>query len=331
MTSLKGRLIFFVLRNRHLLKGHLKKESWDWNTSIAKFRQECEDGAKMAGKLPDGIEISKVSIPGLPAGLSAEWIRPSARAVEPSMDEPVIFYTHGGGYVSGSCDDHRNVVAKIVKKSGIRTLLFEYRLAPEHPFPAAVEDSLTAYRWLLAQGVSPSKIVIFGESAGGGLCLATLLALKDERLPLPAAGIALSSWTDLKLTGESYRTRAKVCLSPAGMSKVCSKYYAGEQDPGNPWISPLYGDLHGLPPLLINVGNDETIRDDSVRFAEKAQAAGVKTILRVEEGMGHCYPLLFPLFPEATQAMDEICAFMNESLEEADRSRVISPELSAAS
>jgi len=217
MTSLKGRLIFFVLRNRHLLKGQLKKESWDWNTSIPKFRQECEDGAKMSGKLPDGIEVSKVTIPGLADGLSAEWIRPSSTAVEPSKDEPVIFYTHGGGYVSGSCDDHRNVVAKIVKESGIRALLFEYRLAPEHPFPAAIEDSITAYNWLSGQGVSPSKIVIFGESAGGGLCLATLLALKDKGLPLPAAGIALSPWTDLKLTGESYRTRAKVCLSPTGM------------------------------------------------------------------------------------------------------------------
>jgi epsilon-lactone hydrolase len=329
MTSLKGRLLFFALRNRHLMKFHLHKEAWDWNTSITKFRQECEDGAKMAGKLPDGIEVNKVSITGLTAGLSAEWIRPSSSAVEPARDEPVIFYTHGGGYVSGSCDDHRKVVAKIVKLSGIRALLFEYRLAPEHPFPAAVEDSLTAYGWLLTQGVSPSKIVIFGESAGGGLCLATLLALKDKELPLPAAGIALSPWTDLKLTGESYRTRRKVCLSPTGMSKVCSKYYAGEQDLANPWISPLYGDLHGLPPLLINVGNDETIRDDSTRFAEKAQAAGVKTILKVEKGMGHCYPLLFPLFPEATQAMHEIVAFMKESLlEGADRDRVISPALS---
>ncbi len=332
MTSIQGRLLFFALRNRHLMKFHLKKESWDWNTSIPHFRQECEDGAKMSGKPPDGIEVNKVTIPGLPAGLSAEWIRPSSTAVIPAADEPVIFYTHGGGYVSGSCDDHRTIVAKVVKRSGIRALLFEYRLAPEHPFPAAIEDALTAYGWLLAQGVSPSQIVIFGESAGGGLCLATLLALKDEGIPLPAAGVALSPWTDLKLTGESYRTRAKVCLSPTGMSKVCSKYYYGEQDPGNPWISPLYGDLHGLPPLLINVGNDETMRDDSTRFAEKAQASGVKTILKVEEGMGHCYPLLFPLFPEATQAMDEICEFMRKSLlAEADRNKVISPILQAVS
>jgi len=308
-----------MLRNNHLLKFRLKRECWDWNTSISRFREECEKGAKKAGKLPEGIDISKVSIPGLPAGLSAEWIRPSSAVFVDARDEPVIFYTHGGGYASGSCEDHRMFVAKIVKWSGIGALLFDYRLAPEHPFPAAIEDSLTAYNWLLAQGISPSRIVIFGESAGGGLCLATLLALKDKGLPLPAAGVALSPWTDLKLTGESYRTKAKVCLSPEGMSMVCSKYYAGDHDRTESWLSPLYGDLHGLPPLQIYVGDDETMRDDSTRFAEKARAAGIQITLKVEKGMGHCYPLFAPLIPEATQAMDEICVFMHTSLSESVR------------
>jgi acetyl esterase/lipase len=226
------------------------------------------------------------------------------------MDQPVIFYTHGGGYVSGSCSDHRGFVAKFVQGSGVGALLYEYRLAPEHPFPAALEDTLTAYRWLLSQSVSPSRIIIVGESAGGGLCLATLLALRDHGIPLPAAAVALSPWTDLRLTGESNRTRAKVSIDPVGMSMVCSQYYAGDEDPGLPYISPLYGDLHGLPPLLIYVGNDEMGRDDSTRFAEKAKAAGVDVTLRVGEGMVHCYPLFAPLFPEATQAMQEICAFI---------------------
>ncbi len=138
--------------------------------------------------------------------------------------------------------------------------------------------------------------MIVGESAGGGLCL--------------AAGVAISPWTDLKLTGESRRTRAKVCLSLKGMAEVCVKYYADEHDPGDPWVSPLYGNLHGLPPLLINVGDYDTLLDDSTRFAKKAQVAGVDVTLRVGEGMIHCYPLLAPLFPEATQALDEICAFI---------------------
>lgn len=251
--------------------------------------------------MPAGIKVSPVTIDGL----SAEWILPAQ-----ATKDKVILYTIGGGYVSGSCNDHRSMVAKIAKGSGVSTLLFEHRLAPEHPYPAALEDSVAAYRWLLAQGVSPAHIMIVGESAGGGLCLATLLALRDQGIPLPAAAVALSPWTDLKLTGESHRTKAQVCLSPKGMSTVCSKYYVGDNDPCLPWISPLYGDLHGLPPILIYVGEYETLLDDSTRFAEKAKAAGVDVTLRVGEGMVHCFPLLAPLFPEATQAMDEICAFI---------------------
>jgi monoterpene epsilon-lactone hydrolase len=309
MPSIQSQFINLVLRNRHLLKFHLKRESWDWNTSVPAFREECEKGAKRV-KLPEGIEVSPVSIEGLPTGLAAEWIRPSGTAPDHIEDDGVIFYTHGGGYVSGSCSDHRGHVAKFVKGSGVPALLYEYRLAPEHPYPAAIEDTLTSYRWLLERGTSPSRIIIVGESAGGGLCLATLLALKDKGIPLPAAGVAISPWTDLKLNGESIRSRTKVSIDPLGMSMVCSKYYAGENDPGDPWISPLYGDLHGLPPLLIYVGNDEMMRDDSTRFAEKAIHAGVDVTLRVGEGMVHCYPLFAPLFPEATQAMDEICSFI---------------------
>ena len=301
MASLKSRLIIFVLRNRHLLKFRLKKESWDFNTSIPRFRQECENGAKKSGKLPEGIKVSSLRV----AGMQAEWICPAA-----SSNGAVIFYTHGGGYVSGSCADHRNFVAKFVEGTGVRALVYEYRLAPEYPYPAALDDSLAAYRWLLDQGIAPAQTVIVGVSAGGGLGLCVLLALRDKGLPLPAAAVALSPYTDLKLTGESLHTKARVCLSPLGMSQVCSRYYAGESDPGLPWMSPLYGDLHGLPPIHITVGEDETLLDDSTRFAEKARAAGVEITLRVGEGMVHCYPLFAPLFPEATQAMDEICAFI---------------------
>jgi acetyl esterase/lipase len=144
--------------------------------------------------------------------------------------------------------------------------------------------------------------------------LATLLAIRDLGLPLPAAGVALSPWTDLALTGDSYHSKAKVCLSPKGMSAVCAKAYAGNYDPRLPLISPLYGDLHGLPPLLIFVGEYETLLDDSTRFAAKAKAAGVDVTLRVGEGMIHCYPLLAPLFPEATLAMEEISGFIKRKI-----------------
>jgi monoterpene epsilon-lactone hydrolase len=212
--------------------------------------------------------------------------------------------------VRDSCTDHRAMVAKITKGSGVTTLLFDHRLAPEDPFPAALDDRVTTYRWLLAQSNSPSNIIIAGDSAGKGLCLATLLALRDQNIPLPTAAVALSPWTDLALTGESYRTKLDASIDPPGMSVVCSKYYVGENDPRHPWISPLYGDLHGLPSIFICVGTHETMLDDSTRFAKKAQAAGVDVTLRVWDGMVHCFPLMAPLFPEATQALDEICAFI---------------------
>jgi monoterpene epsilon-lactone hydrolase len=310
MQSIQSRLFNFALRNRHLLQFRLKQESWDEHTSIPRFREICEQGAKRAGKLPEGIEVTPVKIDDLPEGLVAEWIQPTVGGKTLAAEDGVIFYTHGGAYVSGSCSDHRSIVAKIVQGSGMRALLFEYRLAPEHPFPAGLEDTLTAYRWLLAQGIPSSKVVIMGESAGGGLCLAALLAIRDLELAMPVGGVALSPWTDLTRSGESYRTKAKVCLAPQGMSAVCSRYYLGNADPCLPWVSPLFGDLQGLPPLLIMVGDDETMRDDSIRFAEKARTTGVPVTLRVEEGMIHCYPLLAPFFPEATRAMAELCAFL---------------------
>ncbi len=256
-------------------------------------------------KYQQGSQPSPVTI----NGLSAEWILPSQAA-----KDKVILFFHGGGYVSGSCSDHRIHVAKFVNGTNVGALLFEYRLAPEHHFPAAVDDSVTAYRWLLAQGVASSHIVFVGDSAGGGLCLATLLALRDQDIPLPVAAVAISPWTDLKCTGESYRSNAAKCLSPEGTWTAFSSHYVGDHDPGLPWISPLYGNLHGLPPLMIYVGGDEILLDDSVSFAEKARDAGVEVILHVGEGLFHCFPVCAPLFPEATQAMHEICAFIKMHL-----------------
>jgi acetyl esterase/lipase len=265
----------------------------------------------MAGALPEGIVVKPVFIEGLPEGLAAEWILPSSEYLE-EKNRPLVLYTHGGGYVSGNCEDHRNFVAKIVKGTGIGALLYEYRLAPENPFPAGFDDSMLVYRWLLGQGSSPERLAIVGESAGGGLCLALLLAVRDAGLPLPACGVAMSPYTDLLLTGESHVTRRDACLSPYDMARVCSKYYYGDNDPKNPYISPLYGTLENLPPLHISVGDDETMRDDSIRFASKASDAGVDVTLRVEDGMVHCYPLMAPMFPEATRALEEICMFVQK-------------------
>ncbi len=306
MQSLQSRILISMMRNRHLLRGHLHREVWNWNTSIPRFRQECEAGASRM-KLPADISVWPVAIEGLTGteGRQAEWLIPTD-----SLKDKVILYTLGGGYVSGSCKDHRAMVAKITKGSQVRTLLFDPRLAPEHPFPAALEDALCAYAWLLTQGIPACNILFVGESAGGGLCLATLLALRDQDLPLPAAAVAMSPWTDLALTGDSYRTKLDASIDPPGMSLVCSKYYCGDHDPRSAWISPLYGDLHGLPPLFICVGTNESMLDDSTRFVDKARASGVDATFLIGEGMVHCYPLMAPLFPEATEALNEICGFI---------------------
>ncbi len=307
MPSLRSRLFVFVLKYRHLLSFQLKRRTRvDEQTSIPALRQEIEQGADFWGKLPAGFQLSPLTIDGL----AAEWMLPA----QTSKDK-VILYFHGGGLVIGSVKAHRPIVAKFVKGSGIGALVFDYGLAPEHPFPEGLNDALTAYRYLLAEGIKPSNIVFMGDSGGGGLCLATLLAGKDQGLPLPAAAVVISPWTDLKNSGESFQTNAGVdtlCWKDAQV--VFSKYYVGDHDPGLPWISPLYGDLAGLPPLLIYAGADELMRDDSTRFAKKAKDAGVDVTLRVGPGMFHCYPACAPLFPEATLAMAEICEFIKSHI-----------------
>jgi epsilon-lactone hydrolase len=306
MTSLKSQFFYFMIRNRHIFQFKLKRDVWDMNTSIADFRDIAEKtNARLADTMPKDVEVSQFTIDGM----KAEWLIPDGAG-----KDKVIMYCIGGGYVNGTCNDHRLIVAKVARSIGVRILLYEHRNAPEDPYPAALDDSLKAYKWLLAQGISSNNILIMGESAGGGLCLASLLAIRDQKLPLPAGAVALSPWTDLKLTGDSYRTKKNVCISPEGMNVVCSQHYVGDHDPEDPYISPLYGDLRGLPPLFINVGDYETMLDDSVRFAEKARKAGVDVTLKVGEKMVHCYPLMAPMFPEATQAMNEISAFVKKQM-----------------
>ena len=308
MISLRGMIIKFLLQHRHWLQLQYRKKREDWYRieTILHFREQVESAAgTYFGKLPPDIAV-------LPAGLpdfNAEWIMPAS-----GQKKNCILYFHGGGYISGTCKSHRAIVAKFVKNSQIRALLFEYRLAPESPYPAALEDAVKAYRWLLAQGMCPENIVFLGDSAGGGLCLATLLALRDQQVPLPVAAVAYSAVTDFCCSGESHRSKAAVCLSPEGMTPALAKHYAGGRDCAHPYISPLYGNLAGLPPLLLYAGEDEILRDDTVLFAGKAQAAGTTVSLRVGSGLFHCYPAMAPLFPEATQSMEEICDFMRGHL-----------------
>lgn len=305
MKSMQSRLINFLIRKNHFFQGKLRKEVFDFNTSISDFRIRCEKGAAKFGKLPSTIQIKKDSL----NGMNLEYLIPAD-----SVENKIILYMHGGGYVSGSCNDHRGFVAKFANYTGITNLLFEYRLAPEHPFPAALDDSLSVYKALLSSGYHPENIVFAGESAGGGLCLALLLAIKNREIPYPKAAVAISPWTDLSCSGDSYKTKNKVSPAPLNSWHVFSKYYTGNDAVTNPFISPLFGELEGLPPIFLNAGMDDELFDDAEKFYEKAKAAGVNITFRAGKGMLHCYPLMAPMFPEASQAMEEIVAFIKGHL-----------------
>lgn len=308
MQSIRSRLFVFMLKHRHLLKlGKKRRNTVDWHTYIPELRTEIEKGAGRFGKLPADLQC----VPTMIEDIYAEWLLPA----KPSHQQAIVYF-HGGGLVVGSAKSHRGIVAKFVKGSGISALVFDYGLAPEHPFPKGLTDSIDIYQHLLTKGIAPSNIVFIGDSGGGNLCLATLLALKDKAMPLPAAAVVISPWTDLKNTGASWQTNAKVdTLTWKNAQIVFSKYYAGDKDPVWPLISPLYGDLTGLPPLLMFAGNDEMMRDDAVRFARKAKKAGVNAMLRIGLGMFHCYPVCAPFFPEATEAMKEICSFIKQHID----------------
>src|SRR5579885_2123644 len=234
----------------------------------ATFQRRRGAMEKAAFRLDADIKAQAVSANGVPA----EWI--TAPGADAGRN---LLYLHGGGYTIGSIKTHRCLAGWISRAARARVLIIDYRLAPEHPFPAAVDDSLAAYRCMLDSGLTAARITIAGDSAGGGLAVATLLAIRDARLPLPAAGVCLSPWVDLEGTGESMKTKAEVdpMVASGNLGDMAAAYLGGK-DPKTPLASPLYADLRGLPPLLIQVGTAEVLLDDSRRLAERARAAGVE-------------------------------------------------------
>lgn len=235
-------------------------------------------------------------------GVSSEWVTAPGAA-----DDRIVLYLHGGGYVMGSINTHRELASHISRAAEARVLIIDYRLAPEHPFPAAIEDSTAAFRWLLGEGFDPGRIVIAGDSAGGGLTVATLVALKDQGIPLPAAAVCLSPWVDLEGLGRSMTTKAEEDPMVHRESLLgIGKAYLGSADAHNPLAAPLYANLTGLPPMLIQVGTSETLLDDAVRLAESAKKAGVKVTLEPWEGMIHVWQYYAARVPEAKKAVERI-------------------------
>jgi epsilon-lactone hydrolase len=321
MQSLKSKLILTLLLNSHLFKFRLKRKPFDPSPEgIQRFRENTEKAGTMFGKLPKDVEIEPLVI----GSRYAEWVK-----IPQAGKDKAILYFHGGMYLFGSPQAHRQHVTKFVKGCNMNALVTDYRLAPENPFPAGLEDALQAYDYLLSLGFKPANIVFAGDSAGGGLCLATLLAIKDKGLPLPAAAAALSPWTDLMLTGESYQTNKKICFSPVGCAENASRMYAGENSRKNPYVSPLYGNLSGLPPLHISAGGNEILLDDAVQFARKAKEAGVEVMLRIDKGMCHCYPVFGDLFRESKLALAEICQFLRSHSQKLNMAETI-PEINNA-
>jgi len=295
------------------------------NREKERIRRWLQQNAKNA-PLPSSIKEARANLEGLSSwvplptdtrveaviasGVPGEWVSALGAAAD-----RVILCLHGGGYTMGSSKATHGIAAFLSAASGCRVLCIDYRLAPEHPFPAALEDTIAAYRWLLEQGISHSRIIVVGFSAGGGLALSSLVSLRDAHIALPAGAVLISPWTDLAGTGESVMTRAEAdpWLTDE-MNRFHAALYANGNDLRHPLISPLYADMQGLPPLLLHVGSDEIMLDDSRRVAERAKAAGVEVTLEVWEGLWHVFHAFAYRLAEGKQAIDKIGQFIRKRL-----------------
>jgi acetyl esterase/lipase len=271
-----------------------------------RYRKIIGGGTALFARLPHGV--SRVPVEERVAGVFGEWILPYAQPFSPR----VVLYLHGGGYVAGSPRMYRSVTTTFALRCNARVFALDYRLAPEHPFPAALDDAVAAYRWLLGQGIAPSNMLVAGDSAGGGLTLSTLLALRDGGSPLPAGAVMIAPWVDLLATGESVRTNAHSddVVVPDGGENLLAHAYMGGGALDDPRASGLYANLEGLPPILIQASAIEVLRDDSIRLDAKARAAGVDSKLRLWDGLPHVWHL-FKMLPETREAFDDIAAFAN--------------------
>jgi epsilon-lactone hydrolase len=292
-------------RGIDVVRAHLAKLPPSAAMTIPERRAQY-DRAERVFPTPPDVAIEAVTAPTRPA----EWLRPPD-----ARTDAAVLYLHGGGYVIGSLRSHRHLAAAIARAAGTAALLVDYRLAPEHPFPAALDDAVAAYQWLLGRGLAPSRIVVAGDSAGGGLTVATLLALRDRGLPQPAGGVCISPWVDLTCSGATYATKAAVdpIVTREGVAMM-AQAYAGAGDPKAPLLSPLYADLRGLPPLLVQVGSDEVLLDDALGLGERARAAGVDVTVEEWPAMIHVWHWFLPMLAEAERAVDVIGNFMRARL-----------------
>jgi epsilon-lactone hydrolase len=270
---------------------------------VEAWRRGMHRTAPLVPRPPSGTDITVVQ---------AGELRMHRTTTAASRSERNVLYLHGGGYVSGGPAFYRHFAWRIANAVKARIWALEYRLAPEHPFPAALEDALSAFRWLAREMGSAGELLVMGDSAGAGLALCLLLKLRDLGDPLPAAAVAMSPWTDLALSGSSLvENAASDPMLNAGDLPELARCYLGGADPRNPYASPLYGDPSGLPPVLIQVGSDEILRDDAVRMARKLQQHNPRSRLEIWPRMPHAFQLFVPALPEAHAAIAQIGAFVS--------------------
>lgn len=264
------------------------------------------------GALPESsAAIRRVRFePVLADGVACEWC---ASADEPHPDRAIL-YLHGGGYVIGGVDGHRDVIARLALGVGARVLAVDYRLAPEHRFPAAHDDCLAAYRWLLAQGLTPERVAVAGDSAGGALSVATMISARDAGDPLPACGVLISPWVDPLASGGSMDDNEPFDFGDRELLVGWIRQYMGEEDPKHPLVTLMDADLHGLPPLCIQAGGAEILLDQIRAFAERARAAGVDVDCEVVPDMFHVFQIVANLLPEGVVAVDRLCAVLRARL-----------------
>jgi monoterpene epsilon-lactone hydrolase len=271
-----------------------------------KSPEDFRAGGSMPFKLPQEVMAEAVELDGV----AAEWV-----SVPGASDEHVMLYLHGGAYIFGGPDSHRDLAWRLSKACGVRVLVVDYRLAPENPFPAAVDDATNCSRWLLNQGIEPANFVIAGDSAGGGLAAATMVNLKNLGIAQPACGVLISPWADLSVSGESAVSNADsdVMLTAAALRR-CARYYLGDRDPKAPLASPIFADLSGLPPMHVMVGSGEILLSDAERFVDQINAAGGSANLTIWDGMPHVFPLFAGLIPEGRKGVEEIGTFVRQAL-----------------
>ncbi|MFA7638529.1 MAG: alpha/beta hydrolase [Parvibaculum sp.] len=290
-----------VERLKHLVRERAKRGALSLED-----RRKIMDGNAEQFPVPAGVAIRRADL----GGLGAEWAIPDGLTDEAGAGNTLLYF-HGGGYVVGSTVSHRHIVSRIALAAKARVLSVDYALAPENPFPAAVKDAVKAYRWLLDQGQKPEQIALAGDSAGGGLAAATLLAAREEGLPLPAGAALISPWSDLTCATGSYETRAEAdpMIMPEGIRELANIYLTGA-DPRDPLASPNFGNLAGLPPLLIQVGDDEVLLDDSRNLAARAREAGVDVDLEVAPDMFHVWHAFYQMFTPGEEAIERMGSWL---------------------